>query len=138
VRSNGISANTGKECNEHYWARYRFCLVFVGTKGNPRFRLSGWGALTMRTKAEILTAKLAAISAELERVTREIDGLKGTDCGLTCSGCGERLETEWDFASHFVIPDERYVNLGGCPTRDSHYTTRVPVHFKVQTMLGEG
>jgi hypothetical protein len=91
----------------------------------------------MRTKADILLAKQATLAAELERVTREIEGMKGTDSNLVCSGCGDRLETEWDFASHFVIPDERYVNLGGCPVRDTQYTRdRVPVRFVVQTVIG--
>jgi hypothetical protein len=85
-----------------------------------------------------LEAKRAFLAGELEKLTREIDGLKHTDCNLVCSGCGTTLATEWDFASHFVIPDEQFLNLGGCPTRDSHYTTRVPVHFKVSTLIGKG
>lgn len=32
-----------------------------------------------------------------------------------CTGCGTPLETEADFAQHFHIPDERYINLGYCP-----------------------
>lgn len=32
-----------------------------------------------------------------------------------CSGCGVMLETEADFAKHFVISDVRLFNLGTCP-----------------------
>ena len=39
-------------------------------------------------------------------------------CGLNCSGCGEYLETEGDFARHFYIPDIQYLNLGRCPVKD--------------------
>jgi len=31
--------------------------------------------------------------------------------------CREVLRTEGDFARHFVVPDERYLNLGNCPTK---------------------
>lgn len=31
-----------------------------------------------------------------------------------CSGCGEHLETEADFAKHFVVSDWRYRNIGAC------------------------
>lgn len=32
--------------------------------------------------------------------------------------CGFRLDTELDFASHFVLADARYLNLGECPNSD--------------------
>jgi hypothetical protein len=38
-----------------------------------------------------------------------------TSFGHPCSGCGEMLHTEADFARHFIVPDVRYVNLGFCP-----------------------
>jgi hypothetical protein len=41
--------------------------------------------------------------------------LQNTPCGLTCSGCGTLLPTEADFAQHFTIKDERFLNLGECP-----------------------
>lgn len=90
----------------------------------------------MRTKAEILTAKRDAIAAELHRANREIDGLQHTDSGLNCGGCGKHLATEWDFASHFLIPDERFLNLGGCPVVDRPTRPLMRVHFEFKTVLG--
>jgi hypothetical protein len=68
-------------------------------------------------------------------VTRVISGLKAPytkwdflsdnerkDLELTpfngsCSQCGIQLETEADFAKHYIISDIRYFNLGDCPTK---------------------
>lgn len=44
-----------------------------------------------------------------------LDGLDKQAFGGTCSGCGTRLETEGDFARHFLIRDATYLNLGECP-----------------------
>ncbi len=55
------------------------------------------------TKADLIT-------------TNQLTLLDRTDCGLRCSACDLLLETEGDFARHFVIPDARYLNLGQCPT----------------------
>lgn len=70
----------------------------------------------MRTKAAILQSRLEVEELALKRDREYIEGLKETPCNLECSGCGAVLETEWDFASHFVIPDERFLNLGNCPS----------------------
>ena len=37
---------------------------------------------------------------------------------MKCSGCGEKIVTEADFAKHFIIPDVRYFNLGNCPNKE--------------------
>ena len=51
-----------------------------------------------------------------------LEGLDNTPCGLTCGGCGTLLETEGDFARHFVVSrmDEmnNNLNLGNCPNKD--------------------
>lgn len=41
--------------------------------------------------------------------------LDRTKCGLPCAGCGTMLETEGDFARHFVLYNRVYRNLGFCP-----------------------
>jgi len=111
------------------------------THGTP-FTTStqNWRVTEMRTKAEILQARRDYLSAELEKANREILGLQGTPCGLTCDSCGTVLASEWDFASHFLIPDEQYLNLGGCP--DGNYIRknppRISVHFKLTTLIGKG
>jgi hypothetical protein len=43
------------------------------------------------------------------------ESLAVTPCNLDCSGCGEHLHTEADFAQHFTVPDPTYLNLGECP-----------------------
>lgn len=45
----------------------------------------------------------------------EREGFRNTPCNLNCTGCGELLATEADFAAHFVLADIRYKNLGECP-----------------------
>lgn len=40
-----------------------------------------------------------------------------TSFGQDCTSCGLVLETEADFARHFIVPDLRYFNLGTCPTK---------------------
>jgi hypothetical protein len=69
----------------------------------------------MRTKWQILQANLAEAREIVASMERTIDGMETQKCGLPCSGCGTVLETEADFAKHFLIPDERYLNLGDCP-----------------------
>lgn len=36
---------------------------------------------------------------------------------VECTGCGEELTTEADFAKHFVIDNLHYLNLGHCPKK---------------------
>jgi hypothetical protein len=72
----------------------------------------------MRSKWEILTARAAKLRAEAEAIERELAGLDATRCGLRCGGCGAVHATEGDFARHYLIPDERWLNLGRCPERD--------------------
>lgn len=72
----------------------------------------------LRTKWQILNARRNQLAEELAMLDATIDGLARTNCGLKCSGCGVVLATEQEFAEHFVIPDERYLNLGNCPWVD--------------------
>ena len=71
-----------------------------------------------RTKMDILGERAAFLVREAKALADYIEGLTLTPCGLTCAGCGKMLATEADFASHFIIPDENYLNLGRCPERD--------------------
>lgn len=64
----------------------------------------------MRTKAEIIP-------------TEQLDALDRQVFGGACAGCGAILATEGDFARHFLIPDERYLNLGLCPKRAAGVAT---------------
>lgn len=70
---------------------------------------------TPRTKMDILEERALFLKAELDKADAYLNGLFMTNCGLTCNGCGTLLETEADFAAHFIIPDARFLNLGGCP-----------------------
>lgn len=69
----------------------------------------------MRTKWQILEARLAEARAKVAELERELAGLEATPFSRGCSVCGVALPTEAAFARHFVIPDERYLNLGECP-----------------------
>lgn len=72
----------------------------------------------MATKWEILEARRDEHLAQADEVQRTLDDLEKTKCGVSCSGCGEYLKTEKDYAQHFTIPDPRYLNLGNCPKRE--------------------
>lgn len=79
--------------------------------GKPRLVIA-------RTKWQILNERRTRLAEELAKLDATIDGLARTNCGLKCSGCGQWLASEREFAEHFVIPDERYLNLGDCPVVD--------------------
>ena len=64
----------------------------------------------MRTKWEILQE----CRENAHKALDEMCGLEQTPCELNCSSCGKYLATQADFADHFLIPDERYWNLGNC------------------------
>ncbi len=77
----------------------------------------------MRTKFEILQARHAELRAAANAVQNEIYGLDRTPCNLMCD-CGEQFTSEGDFAQHFIIPDERFLNLGECPIKDANKKMR--------------
>ena len=69
----------------------------------------------MRTKWQILNERRAKAQAAADSIAADFRWMERTVFGRPCIGCGTMLETEADFAQHFVIPDERYLNLGNCP-----------------------
>lgn len=73
----------------------------------------------MRTKWEILEERRVRAALTVKTLTEEMVGMMLTELGSPCSGCGVFLATEADFARHFVIPDEHYLNLGVCPEKRS-------------------
>lgn len=77
--------------------------------------------MTHRTKWDIIQAELQLAKEAVAKIERNIKWMEETpftanDTGQ-CSGCGEVLATEADFAKHFPVPDERYRNLGYCPNK---------------------
>lgn len=45
-----------------------------------------------------------------------------TEVNVACSGCGEMLVTEADFARHFVLSlGPQYKNLGRCPKASARH-----------------
>ena len=58
----------------------------------------------MATKWEILEARRDRHLAQAAEFQRELDDLEKTVCGVSCSGCGEYLRTEKEYAQHFTIP----------------------------------
>jgi hypothetical protein len=70
-----------------------------------------------RTKWEILEARMTKAQKAWEKASQEIIGLERTPFGGSCGSCGAVLDTEADFAKHYLVDDERYLNLGNCPTR---------------------
>lgn len=89
----------------------------------------------MRTKWEILQAQAREMGIRYAEFCCDLTNMRhaplcdkhGTphkhvdleegQCGTKCAGCGELLVFEKDFAAHFVVPDERYLNIGDCPKK---------------------
>lgn len=78
----------------------------------------------MKSKWQILedrleTAKraVAAIEAELEWARNTPFQFPGTAEPGQCSKCKTELATEEAFWKHYLVPDERFVNLGQCPNK---------------------
>jgi hypothetical protein len=74
-----------------------------------------------RTKWDILQSRLAVLEAEVRDRQEYLAGLDRTPFTANgtgrCSSCGEQLPTEGDFARHFIVLDERFINLGECPNK---------------------
>ena len=70
----------------------------------------------MRTKWDVMVQREKELTKELERLRADMEWMRRTEFGKPCLRCGFLLETERDFAAHFLIPNERYLNLGECPT----------------------
>jgi hypothetical protein len=74
-----------------------------------------------RSKWDILQERRKKAQEEANNIATQLQGLALTPFkdGVTgrCSGCGALLQTEADFAKHFLIPDERFLNLGYCPNK---------------------
>lgn len=72
-----------------------------------------------RTKWEILSERLESAKKSVADLEAQMRWMENTPNNAICVGCGTRLETEKDFAAHFEILDENYLNLGFCPNHDS-------------------
>lgn len=89
---------------------------------------SKYEILTMRRRDLLQSPKPTTVTGQVERlekivsITADLDWMDRTpfpqDLGTRgyCD-CGFHIVTEADFAKHFVIPDERYLNLGNCPVK---------------------
>ena len=71
----------------------------------------------MRTKTEILQERLEEAYQTYLEAQGDLNHLKYTACGLRCASCREYFLTELDFANHYLVPNERYLNLGNCKNR---------------------
>jgi len=77
----------------------------------------------MRTKWDILQEREQKAQEVLRRIHDEIEYLQDTPALLNgqdgvhihCGTCKVKFDTEADFAKHYLVPDERYTNLGRCP-----------------------
>jgi Zn-dependent peptidase ImmA (M78 family) len=72
----------------------------------------------MRTKWEILEARIAAAKKELEQLEAQKNWLMTVRFDAECTHCGQELETEADFAKHFLIPDRTSHQHRPLPDRD--------------------
>lgn len=79
----------------------------------------------MITKWSVLEARLEKARADVKEREEYLESLSRTPCELNCAGCGEFLATEEDFAKHFVLENEVYLNLGNCPNSKRKAATGV-------------
>jgi hypothetical protein len=74
-----------------------------------------------RTKWQILEARRDGLRASADAIEDELAWMARTPFTANgtgeCSTCRTPLPTEGDFARHFLVDDERYLNLGSCPNR---------------------
>lgn len=73
-----------------------------------------------RTKWEILEEKYEILVRRAESARLELEGLERAPFQggeESCRTCNTPIPTEAAFAKHYLVDDERYLNLGNCPTR---------------------
>jgi hypothetical protein len=71
--------------------------------------------MVLRTKWDVLSERRDALKAQLADVESELVGMLTSELGVACAGCGLWLATEADFAQHFQVTDDRFLNVGRCP-----------------------
>jgi hypothetical protein len=72
-----------------------------------------------RSKWDIMNDQYERLDKEAKALLAEILGMQRTPFTANgtgkCSSCGDVLPTEADFAKHFLVEDEQFLNLGYCP-----------------------
>ena len=72
----------------------------------------------MRSKWQILETRADALMSQLTDLNSQLDWMERTPFQANgtgrCSQCDTALPTEADFAKHYLVPDEQYINLGEC------------------------
>jgi hypothetical protein len=72
----------------------------------------------MRSKVQIKLDQLTRLQAEANALLDELKDLRVAAPGApACRTCGAVFRTDYEFWNHYVVPDERYLNLGECPTK---------------------
>lgn len=73
----------------------------------------------LRTKIEILKERLSVARDAVHDLEHELAAYKAlpTGGGPACFTCGHEFITDYDFWNHYVVLDERLLNIGECPTR---------------------
>lgn len=88
--------------------------------------------MAKRTKYEILEDRMLnageAVGYSAWRELRNLEKTVFHDGLKQCSTCGAPIPTEAAFAKHYLVDDERYLNLGNCPTRYNNGVLMPPLH----------
>jgi hypothetical protein len=71
----------------------------------------------LRTKWEILSEALEEARNTVQVLEQGMRDLEAKPFGSECSYCGTEFATEADFDRHFIITNERHLNLGECPRK---------------------
>lgn len=71
-----------------------------------------------RTKVAILQARYKDLRDESGKISRALNSAQTSAAPVPlCSTCGAEFRTAFDFDNHYLVDDERFLNLGNCPTR---------------------
>jgi hypothetical protein len=71
-----------------------------------------------RTKVQVIERRMQAAYDTYKGLEASISSLKQMKPPVTeCFTCGSPFTSAFDFDAHYLVDDERYLNLGNCPTR---------------------
>ena len=73
--------------------------------------------MSLQTKWNILMRRAAALEAQAWEIREGLKSMERYSLGSPCTGCGMMLETEADFARHFIVKNPAHLNLGYCPVK---------------------
>lgn len=74
--------------------------------------------MAKRSKVDILREREEKAYRAYQKLVDELNSLERRPAPVpSCTACGVVFASAYDFDAHYLVDDERYLNLGNCPTR---------------------